>query len=135
LAEETYAVERVVDGDTVLLANGARVRLIGVDTPEAAYDGRPAEPWAREATQFTERFVAEGRVLLRFDRERVDRHGRFLAYVWVGERMLNEELLRAGLARARTEFRYRDSVKRTFRRAEAEARDARRGIWSTSGPS
>ena len=43
LPEGLYAVSRVVDGDTLVLANRARVRLIGADTPEAARDDRPAE--------------------------------------------------------------------------------------------
>jgi micrococcal nuclease len=130
LPEAIYGVERVADGDTLVLANGARVRLIGVDTPEVGYRERPPEPWADEAARFTERFVADGQVRLRFDLERRDKHDRFLAYVYVGAQMLNEELLRAGLARARTEFRYTDAMKRAFRRAEAEAKEARRGIWS-----
>lgn len=130
LTEGPYAVRRVVDGDTLLLANKARVRLIGADAPETVKPNSPVEPWGPEASQFTQDFVAGGEVHLQMDRERVDRYGRFLAYVWVGDRMLNEELIRAGLARARTEFRYAESMKTRFRRAEEEARRARRGIWS-----
>lgn len=130
LPEGRYRVARVVDGDTLLLANGARVRLIGADTPETVKPEHPVEAWGPEATRFTRQFVAGGEVRLQMDREKVDRYGRFLAYVWVGERMLNEELIRAGLARARLEFRYAPSMKTRFRKAEEEARQAQRGIWS-----
>lgn len=132
LREGPYRVERVVDGDTLLLANRARVRLQGIDTPESVKPDHAVEPFALEASEFTRRFVTEGRgeVRLQFDRERVDKYGRFLAYVWVGDRMLNEELLRAGLATAETGFRYSAAMKTRFRRAEDEAQAAGRGIWS-----
>ena len=132
LPEGTYAVRRVVDGDTLLLANGARVRLFGADTPETVKPNHPVELFGPEATEFTRRFVAQagGVVRLQFDRQRLDRYGRFLAYVFDGQRMLNEELIRAGLATAETGFRYAASMKTRFRRAEDEARAAGRGIWS-----
>ena len=130
LAEGTYQVARVTDGDTLVLTNEARVRLIGVDTPELSGPHTAEEPLGRQAKAFTEQFLIGGEALLRFDRERVDRYDRFLAYVYVEDRLLNEELVRAGLARARTEFRYSESMKRRFRRAEQEARAARLGIWS-----
>ncbi len=130
LAAEEYRVVRVVDGDTLLLEDDVRVRLIGVDTPETVAPDRPVEPWGPEATEFTGQFVSGGRVRLEFDRERVDRFDRFLAYVWVGDRMLNEELLRAGLATAPKHYRYGDAMRRRFQKAEDEARRARIGIWS-----
>jgi micrococcal nuclease len=132
LNEGTYRVQRVVDGDTLLLDNRAYVRLVGVDAPETARSGRHAEPFASEATEFARRFVdqQQGMVRLRFDRERVDKCGRFLAYVSVGDRMLNEELVRAGLATAETLYRYAPAMKTRFQRAEEEAQSAGRGIWS-----
>jgi micrococcal nuclease len=123
-------VERVVDGDTLLLDDRARVRLIGVDTPESVKPNHPVEPFGPEASAFTREFVAGGDVRLQFDRERKDQYGRFLAYVWVGDRMLNEELLRAGLARAMLRYHFSESMKRRFRQAQDEAQAAKRGIWS-----
>jgi micrococcal nuclease len=69
-------------------------------------------------------------VRLRFDRERIDPYGRFLAYVYVDDRLLNEALIREGLARASLRFNYAERFKRIFRNAEAEAQTAARGIWS-----
>jgi micrococcal nuclease len=132
LREGTYLVQRVVDGDTLVLANQARVRLQGVDTPESVKPNHPVEPFAKEAAEFTRQFIADGDgiVLLQFDRQRVDKYGRFLAYVWVGDRMLNEELVRAGLATAETGYPYSAAMKTRLRRAEEEARAEGRGIWS-----
>ena len=134
LAEGAHQVRRVVDGDTFVLDSGARIRLMGVDTPETVKPNHPVEPFGPEASQFTKDFLADGRVYLTFDRQKVDRYDRFLAYAWRDERMdlmLNEELVRAGLAQAKTGYRYSDRMKKRFRRAEDEAKAARRGIWST----
>lgn len=127
LQEGVYRVQRVVDGDTLLLANQSRVRLIGVDTPEIHGS---VEPWGKEATEFTRRFVAGGEVRLVFDGRRTDQYGRVLAHVWVGGRMLCEELARAGLGRAEMKYSYDPAIKERLREAEAEARAAGRGIWS-----
>ncbi len=130
LVEGPYRVRRVIDGDTLQLENNARIRLIGADTPETVHPKRPAEAWGPEATEFTRRFVSDGLVHLRFDRERLDRYDRFLAYVWVEDRLLNEALISAGLARARLEFHYAESMKRRFRQAQSQAQRANLGIWS-----
>ena len=130
-ADETHRVKRVVDGDTLLLEGGTRVRLLGVDTPETKHpDGRPPEPFGPEATEFTRRHV-EGKVVnLQFDRERRDQFDRVLAYVYRDNWMLNEELIRAGLSRAETRFSYSSAMKRQFKTVEAEARENQRGLWS-----
>jgi len=135
LSEKTYTVQRVVDGDTLLLTNRARVRLIGVDTPESVKPDHPIEPFGPEASEFTKQFIGEKPVQLRLDHERVDQHDRWLAYVYVDGKMLNEALLRAGLAKAHTKYHYAEPMKRLFRAAEAEARKNRRGIWSGTSPS
>jgi micrococcal nuclease len=134
LVEGIHQVRRVVDGDTLLLSSGARVRLQGIDTPESVLEDEPPEPFGPEASQFTKEFVhrANHQVRLTFSLERKDRHDRFLAFVWNGDVMLNEELVRAGLAHARLDYRYSDSMKRRLARAQDEAREAGRGIWSIS---
>ena len=135
LAEGVHEVRRVVDGDTLLLSSGARVRLQGIDTPETVREGYAVEEWGAEASQFAKDFVAraDNRVRLTFGLERKDRHDRFLAFVWHDELMLNEELVRAGLAHARLDYRYSGLMKRRLERAQDEARSAGRGLWSASG--
>jgi len=56
-AQEWVRVKRVVDGDTIVLQTGERVRLIGVDTPETKRPNTPVEYFGREATEFTRRMV------------------------------------------------------------------------------
>jgi len=130
LAEGEHQVLRVVDGDTLLLANHARVRLIGVDTPETVRPEHPVEAWGPEASRFTQEFIARGPVRLTFDQERKDRFDRFLAYVWVDGQLLNEALLRAGLARAELRFHYSSSMKKRFRESQQAAQRERVGLWS-----
>jgi micrococcal nuclease len=130
LSEGLFKVARVVDGDTLLLKNRARVRLIGVDAPESVKPDAAIEPWGTEAAEFTRSVVAAHEVRLQFDRERVDRYGRFLAYVWVEDQLLNEELLRAGLARWEQQYHYSPSMKTRFRKAQQEAQQTQRGMWS-----
>lgn len=132
LEEGIHQVRRVVDGDTLLMESGARVRLQGINTPETVKEDSPVEAWGPEASQFTKDFVhhANNRVRLTFSLERKDRFDRFLAFVWDGEVMLNEELVRAGLAQARLDYRYSGLMKRRLAQAQEEARRAGRGIWS-----
>jgi micrococcal nuclease len=147
--EGLWHVDRVVDGDTLVVSQQSqqsidgrsqdvprqgRVRLIGVDTPETVRPDHPVEAWGPQATAFTRQFVAHGSVRLQFDKERVDKYQRMLAYVWVGDRLLNEELVRAGLARAERQFRYSESMKRRFFKAQDEAKTAGRGLWSGRSP-
>ena len=130
-----YDVRRVVDGDTLLLTNGARVRMLGVDTPETVMPDHAVEPWGPEASKFTKQAIAShgGRVRLQFDRERQDRFERFLAYVWLEDKLLNEELVRRGLATAELQYNYSPAMKRRLQRAEAAARQERVGIWEDRG--
>jgi micrococcal nuclease len=124
-------VERVVDGDTLVLAGGDRVRLIGVDTPETHHPTKPVQPFGPEAYEFTRGKVEGKHVQLKFDPgETKDRYGRTLAYVYVEGEFLNELLIRQGLARALTNYPFSSEMKQVFRTAEAQAKAAKRGVWS-----
>lgn len=133
-----FEVVRVIDGDTLLLRPGVpsggemRVRLLGIDCPESVAPNQPVEPWGPEAAAFTTEFVSAGFVELRYDKRRIDRYGRYLAYVFVDGRMLNEELVRHGLARVWTFPGDSESIARQMRKAEKEARQHGRGIWSAA---
>jgi micrococcal nuclease len=129
-AQVPQHVERVIDGDTIVLEGHVRVRLIGVDTPETKHPHKPIEPLGPEATEFTRSQVEDRDVTLQFDRERRDRYGRVLAYVYVDGKLLNEEIIRAGFSRAETHFKFDRAMAKRFFEAEAEAREAGRGIWA-----
>ena len=121
-------VERVVDGDTVIVEGIGRVRLIGVDTPETVDPRRPVQFFGREASEFTKRLLEGKRVRLEYDQPRIDRYGRTLAYVWLpGGPMANAEIIRQGYGFAYTRFPFR--YLEEFRRLEREARLAGHGLW------
>lgn len=127
----TAEVLRVVDGDTIEVSvEGVeeRVRYIGVDTPESVAPGRPVECFGRRAAAFNERLVGGRQVSLRFDRERRDRYGRLLAYVRVGDRDVNAELVQRGFGRTLT-IPPNDSRAELFARLERGAAGAARGLW------
>ena len=123
---EKAQVAFVLDGDTVELADGRRVRYIGVNTPETG------QPYAAEAQAFNETLVAGQNVWLETDAQESDVYGRLLAYVWTGDTFLNLELVRQGYANAYTlppNVRYADG----FVQAEQEAREAGLGMWMLAG--
>jgi len=127
---EPHAVARVIDGDTLLLTSGQRVRLIGVDTPETKHPDEPVDPLGVEAGEFVRSLIADAPVRLEFDRERLDRYERLLAYVWLPDgRLLNDEMIRAGYSAAQTGYSYRQDMKRRFLESEAQARAQGQGMW------
>jgi micrococcal nuclease len=127
---QVVRVRRVVDGDTLLLKDGTRVRMIGIDTPETKKEGTPVQPFGPEASEYTKKFCEGGTVRLVFDGERHDDYGRLLAHVYVGDRFLSEELIRKGLARVLYRHPYSDAMKDRFRAAENAAKREKQGIWS-----
>jgi micrococcal nuclease len=125
-------VTRVVDGDTIVVRLGTaseKVRYIGVNTPEIHHPGKGAEPGGREAAAANKALVHGKHVRLEFDVRSRDRHGRLLAYVWVGEIMVNAELVRRGYAQVMTvppNVRHQE----LFLKLQRDARDRGRGLWS-----
>ena len=126
-------VERVVDGDTIIVRDVGRVRLIGVDTPETVHPGRPVEFFGREASAFTKRLVDGKRVRLEYDQQRTDRYGRTLAYVHLADgTFVNAEIIRRGYGHAYTRFPFKYLER--FRGLERDARRAGRGLWGSAAP-
>lgn len=97
-----HNVLSVIDGDTVIIDDGkkSRIRYLGIDTPEIAYQGSPGDPMSEEAKDFNAKLVQGKTVKLEFDEEKYDVYGRILAYVYVDDLLVNEELLKEGLATA-----------------------------------
>lgn len=126
---EVVAVATVHDGDTLRLKDGRRVRVIGINAPETAARGRPAEALASPATQFARRFVGR-EITLVYDRESQDRYGRTLAHVFSKEgRSLAAAVLQEGLA-------FPVAVPPNLAAADCfagradEARKSGKGVWS-----
>lgn len=121
-------VARVIDGDTVELEGGQRVRYIGVNTPEMN-DSRPAiRAWAEKAKEKNRELLEGKKVTLERDVSETDRYGRLLRYVYLEGTMVNSELVRLGYAYATS---YPPDIKHQdlFTRLEREARGAGRGLW------
>ena len=132
-ADETAVVTRVVDGDTIVVAIGAReekVRLIGVDTPETVDPRKPVEFYGKEAADFTESMAGGKVVRLQPDRDcsNRDKYGRLLRYVWFDEKtLLNVEIIAQGYGFAYVKYPF--SRMEEFRELEGEARESERGLW------
>ncbi|MGC5699969.1 thermonuclease family protein [Pseudomonas sp. NFXW11] len=127
-------VQRVVDGDTLHLSDGRRVRMLGLNAPELAGKGRAAEPLAKAARQRLQRLVARsgGRVGLLPGRERHDRYGRTLAHVYDRNgRNLEAQLLAEGLA-VQIALLPNVALVACQQAAENHARRARLGLWRRS---
>jgi micrococcal nuclease len=130
-------VVRVIDGDTVEVSISGvtdTVRLIGIDTPETVAPGEPVACFGPEASAFATSRLDGGAISLEFDVEPRDRYDRLLAYVWMGDELVNETLVSKGYAVVTTyppNVRY---VKR-FVAAQREARRAGRGLWAACLPS
>jgi micrococcal nuclease len=124
--------ERVIDGDTVVVTGGERVRLIGIDTPETRHPDRGVECFGREASAHTERLLPPGEpVRLVYDVERRDRYGRTLAHLYRLRDGLhvNAALVADGYAQVAT---YPPNVAPAHELLELQrtARAEGRGLWS-----
>lgn len=134
---EKVTVSRVVDGDTVELSNGSKVRFIGINTPEST---TKTEPYGKEASNYTKSQLTGKTVYLEEDVSETDKYGRLLGYVWLEQpkeindneiktNMYNAILALNGYAEQSTyppDVKYADY----FRKFAAEARENNRGLWA-----
>jgi micrococcal nuclease len=134
-------LDRVVDGDTLVLRDGTRVRLIGIDTPETVHPDFGDECYGPEASRYAERLLHPGDELrLVFDVDRFDQYGRLLAYVYraADGLFVNARIVKRGFAYVETVPPNVAHADR-FRRLARAAREQGRGLWSAcpndgSGP-
>jgi micrococcal nuclease len=122
-------VVQVVDGDTLVLAGGIKVRVLGIDAPELERDGHPADFLAHKAKAALTELALDRTVSLSYDRLRYDHYGRLLAYVWLSDHnLVNAALVRRGLARV-----YAIAPNLLYQKdlmtAQQEAIEAQRGVW------
>lgn len=140
--QEYHYVKKVFDGDTILLAQGEKVRLLGIDTPEMhdsdklLRDSRRSgesiqaiKKLGRRSYQFTRDLLEGKMVSLEFDVQRHDKYGRLLAYVYLEDgTFVNARIIEEGYADLMTippNLKYADLFKELLQ----EARSARRGLW------
>ena len=107
-------VTRVVDGDTIVVADVGTVRLIGVDTPETVDPRTPVQFFGKEASEFTRRLALGKDVRLEFDTQRTDKYQRTLAYAYLPDgTFLNAEIVKQGYGHAYVTypFKYLDQFR------------------------
>lgn len=125
----TSKVIRVIDGDTVELEFGQKVRYIGIDTPETVHPTKSIECFGREASNKNKELVEGKNVILEKDISETDVYGRLLRYVYIEGIFVNDYLVRQGFASSSS---YPPDVKfqEQFHQAEIEARQNSQGLWT-----
>ncbi len=123
-------ITRVIDGDTVELSTGQRVRYIGVDTPETLDPRKGVQCFGKEASAYNKSIVLNQKVRLAKDVSDMDRYHRLLRYVYLEDgTLLNLKLVEEGYAKAAT-FPPDVKYSKVFVAAEAAAREAGKGLWA-----
>lgn len=137
-----YYVTRVVDGDTLKISSGDKVRLIGVDTPEVHYSEKLVRDSRRsgmdvntirslgsKASGFTSDLCLDKKISLEYDAVKRDKYGRLLAYVYLEDgTFVNAKILEEGYGQVMTvppNVKYSEY----FRKLERSARNGRKGLW------
>jgi len=117
-----FVVSRVIDGDTIEIGTGDRVRLIGINAPERG------QYLYEESSDYLRGLIGEREVELESDVEDMDRYNRLLRYVFVNDTFINAEMVRRGYA-----FAYiippNEKYSTIIIRAEEEAKRGKRGVW------
>ena len=121
-------VERVIDGDTLLLSSGEQVQLMGVKTSVTRGFRRSVGTYMKEVSLFVQQLAEGKEIRLEFDWENRDIYGRLLAYVYLMDgTFINKEIIKQGYGS--TDAKYRFKYMEEFRQYEREARENRRGLW------
>ena len=126
--DEVVRITKVVDGDTVINNRNERIRLIGINTPEKSRHKKRKNPLADEALQYLEKWVLNKRVLVEYDADRVDPHGRFLAHLHDRYGNINARMVREGYAWQAVvppNVKYLDC----YYDKEQQARQEGKGVW------
>lgn len=123
-----YKVLRVVDGDTIEIEGGEKVRYIGINAPETVAPGKPVGCYGHEALNKNKELVEGKIVRLEKDISEKDKYGRLLRYVYLDNVFINDELVKTGYARVST---YPPDVKyqKLFLESEKYARENNLGLW------
>lgn len=127
---ESVKVSRVIDGDTVELSGGRRVRYIGIDTPETSDPRKGVQCYGREAYEKNRELVEGKTVGLEKDVSETDKYGRLLRYVYINNVLVNELLVEEGYAYSSSyppDVKYQDK----FLEAQKLAREENKGLWGS----
>lgn len=131
----TVTLSKCVDGDTAkfVMQNGEikTVRFLAIDTPESVHPTKEVEEYGKEASDYTCNLLTKAnKIVLEYDKnsDKEDKYGRYLAYVYTDDMMVQKELLKVGYAKVAylyADYTYTDELKKI----EAKAKQENLGIW------
>lgn len=126
-------VRYVIDGDTFILQNNQRVRMVGINAPEIShrrYGKKKGDPFGQEAKSYLKKMIEKKDVkLTKGGNDEFDRYGRRLAYVYLPDgTFVNKVMVREGYAEAYRSFPF--EYKKEFIRLESQAKAAHKGMWA-----
>ena len=129
--DQTVSVARVSDGDTVLLTDKRKVRLIGINTPELAHYPKKAEAFSLQAKRYLQNLLRPtNKLYLKYGAQQKDRYGRVLAHLFLRDgRNVNALLVESGLASA-VAVPPNLTLANCYFRAEKKAQKYKRNIWA-----
>ncbi|ULG74005.1 thermonuclease family protein [Macrococcus brunensis] len=129
-------LDRVIDGDTLSIKQRGHkktVRLLLIDTPESKKPNTPVQPYSLEAADYTKSLVSHCDLSIEHDSKgRYDRYKRELVYLYCGDKMVNESLVREGYARVGYIYQQKDHLTE-LQEAERQAKSKKLKIWSMDG--
>jgi len=124
-----YDIQRIFDGDTVLLSDGRKIRLLGINTPEVRHKNDPAQAGGEEAKRWLIDKLKQRKIRLELDVEKTDKYGRTLAHIMTDKNEhINLQMVAAGLASVAIyppNLRYADELVK----AQNQAEENKLGIW------
>ena len=126
---KTRQVEFVIDGDTVILENNERVRLIGIDAPETNHSNKKFQCHGKKSTNYLRKRIQGKKIRLKYGPERLDKYGRTLAYIYFNKTFINQELVATGNAVAYTRFPFK--YKKRFVELQRKAKTDKLGLWGS----
>ncbi len=122
--EGPFLVIKVIDGDTLDIETGERIRLSGIDTPEKG------ECYYKEAKSTLANLTLNKTVLIQQDITNKDKYGRLLRYIYLEDILINEYLVRDGYARVYDKYKDDTSKYGLLKHSEIKAFDEKKGLWS-----
>lgn len=123
-------ISSVVDGDTVKLSDGNKVRILGIDTPETVDPRKAVQCFGKEASDKMKELVDGKKIILLVDASQgdKDKYGRLLRYIYLDNVDIGATMIREGYAYAY--LKYPTSKTEEYKVLEAQAREGKKGLWA-----
>lgn len=133
-SHELYRVTEILDGDTIRIDTGDKVRLVGIDAPEVSWSGKPLECWGEQAHYYLTEVLLNQEIYLdhAYTSDTRDVNGRLLAYVYkyLNDTDINKHMIETGYARNYLEFTH--PRENEFANVENSARNEKLGFWGNT---